>query len=518
MGTYQIIMKKIKTALISVSDKKNLKPLLNSLKKNNIKIISSGGTYKEIKKLKFKCLEVSEFTNSPEILEGRVKTLHPKIHAGILNKRKSKTHLRDLRNNNFENIDLVIVNFYPFEETLKNTKNHNKIIENIDVGGPTMVRSAAKNYKDVTVITSSDQYEELIKELKINRGSTSLKFREKLSRIAFAETAYYDSIISEYFNKKNNITFPKRKVFHSNLVETPRYGENPHQESAIYSKNNSMKINQIHGKQLSYNNCNDIFSALTISKSLPKNIGTVIVKHANPCGVSINKDHLKSYKSALACDPISAFGGIVSCNFKINKNIAIELNKLFLEVIISNGFNKEALKILKKKKNLRLVDATNYSFKEKLKFISSNEELLVQTEDLKKFSNKDFKVVSKKKPNSKQMKNLIFAFNVCRYVKSNAIVLTTNETTVGIGSGQPSRLDSCQIAIDKMKKFINTKEEIVAASDAFFPFVDGFEKLIQSGVTAVIQPSGSIRDKEIINFANETDTILVFSKTRHFRH
>jgi len=518
MGTYQIIMKKIKTALISVSDKKNLKPLLNSLKRNNIKIISSGGTYKEIKKLKFKCLEVSEFTNSPEILEGRVKTLHPKIHSGILNKRKNKTHLRDLRNNNFENIDLVIVNFYPFEETLKNTKNHNKIIENIDVGGPTMVRSAAKNYKDVTVITSSDQYEELIKELKINRGSTSLKFREKLSRIAFTETAYYDSVISEYFNKKNNIIFPKRKVFHSNLIETPRYGENPHQESAIYSKNNSMKINQIHGKQLSYNNCNDIFSALTISKSLPKNIGTVIVKHANPCGVSINKDHLKSYKSALACDPISAFGGIVSCNFKINKNIAIELNKLFLEVIISNGFNKEALKILKKKKNLRLVDATNYSFKEKLKFISSNEELLVQTEDLKKFSNKGFKVVSKKKPNSKQMKNLIFAFNVCRYVKSNAIVLTTNETTVGIGSGQPSRLDSCQIAIDKMKKFINTKEEIVAASDAFFPFVDGFEKLIQSGVTAVIQPSGSIRDKEIINFANETDTILVFSKTRHFRH
>jgi len=342
-------MKKIKTALISVSDKKNLKPLLISLKKNNIKIISSGGTYKEIKKLKFHCLEVSEFTNSPEILEGRVKTLHPKIHAGILNKRKNKTHLRDIRNNNFENIDLVIVNFYPFEETLKNTKNHNKIIENIDVGGPTMVRSAAKNYEDVTVITSSNQYDELIEELKINRGTTSLKFREKLSRIAFTETAYYDSIISDYFNKKTNIIFPKRKVFHYNLIEAPRYGENPHQESAIYSKNNCMKINQIHGKQLSYNNYNDIFSALTISKSLPKNIGTVIVKHANPCGVSINKDHLKSYKLALACDPISAFGGIVSCNFKINKNVAIELNKLFLEVIISNGFDKETLKILKKK-------------------------------------------------------------------------------------------------------------------------------------------------------------------------
>ena len=511
-------MKKIKTALISVSDKKNLRPLLISLKKNNIKVISSGGTYKEIKKLKFQCLEVSEFTDSPEILEGRVKTLHPKIHAGILNKRNSKIHLKDLKNNNFENIDLVVVNFYPFEETLNNTKNHKKIIENIDVGGPTMVRSAAKNYQDVTVITSSNQYEELIEELKKNKSSTSLKFREKLSRIAFTETAYYDSVISDYFNKKNNIIFPKKKVFHTNLIETPRYGENPHQESGIYSKNNSLKINQIHGKQLSYNNYNDIFSALTISKSLPKNIGTVIVKHANPCGVSINKNPLISYKSALACDPISAFGGIVSCNFKINKNLVSELNKLFLEVIIANGFDKDALKLLKRKKNLRLIDATNYSFKEILRFISSNEELLIQTEDLKKFNNNDFKVVSKKKPTSKQMKDLIFAFNICRYVKSNAIVLAANGTTVGIGSGQPSRLDSCQIAINKMKKFINTKNEIVAASDAFFPFVDGIEKLVQSGVTAVIQPSGSIRDKEIIKFANETETILVFSRTRHFRH
>jgi phosphoribosylaminoimidazolecarboxamide formyltransferase/IMP cyclohydrolase len=511
-------MKMIKTALISVSDKSYLSPLLKSLKKNNIKIISSGGTYKEIKKLKFKCLEVSEFTNSPEILEGRVKTLHPKIHAGILNKRNNKIHIKDLKNNNFENIDLVIVNFYPFEKTLNNSKNHEKIIENIDVGGPTMVRSAAKNYQDVTVITSSDQYNELIDELNRNKGSTSLEFREKLARIAFTETAYYDSVISDYFNKKNNIIFPKKKIFHTNLIETPRYGENPHQKSAIYSKNNSLKINQIHGKQLSYNNYNDIFSALTISKSLPKNTGTVIVKHANPCGVSINKDNIKSYKLALACDPVSAFGGIVSCNFKVNKNLAIELNKLFLEVIISNGFDKEALKLLKKKKNLRLVDATNYSYKEILRLVSSNEEFLVQTEDFNKFSKNDFKVVSKKKPNTKQMRNLMFAFNICRYTKSNAIVLARNETTVGIGSGQPSRLDSCQIAIDKMKKFMDSNEEVVAASDAFFPFVDGIEKLVQSGVTAVIQPSGSIRDKEIIKFANETGTILVFSKSRHFRH
>ena len=511
-------MNKIKTALISVSDKKNLKPILNILKINKVKIISSGGTYKELKKLKFKCLEVSEFSDSLEILEGRVKTLHPKIHAGILNKRSNKSHQNEMRKNNFENIDLVIVNFYPFENILKNTNNHHKIIENIDVGGPTMVRSAAKNYKDVTVITSSNQYEELIKELKNNKGSTTLKFREKLSRIAFTETAYYDSVISNYFNKISATTFPNKRIFHANLIELPRYGENPHQKSAIYSRRSDLDIKQIHGKQLSYNNYNDIFAALAISKSLPKNIGTVIVKHTNPCGVSIKKNHLESYISALSCDPISAFGGIVSCNYQITKTVAVELNKMFLEVIIGNKFNSDALKILKRKKNLRLIDSSNYTLKDELKFISSNEEILVQSEDVNTFNVKDFKIVSKKKPNQDQMKNLIFAFNVCRYVKSNAIVLAANESTTGIGSGQPSRLDSCQIAISKMKKFINTKSEIVAASDAFFPFIDGIEKLVQSGITAVIQPSGSIRDKEIIKFANETDTVLVFSKTRHFKH
>ena len=511
-------MNKIKTALISISDKKNLKPLLNSLKKNKIKIISSGGTYKEIKKLKFKCIEISKFTNFSEILNGRVKTLHPKVHAGILNKRDDKSHLKDLKRNNFENIDLVIVNFYPFENTLKKTKNHSKIIENIDIGGPTLVRAAAKNYKDVTVITSFNQYEELIEELKKNRGSTTLEFREKLSRIAFTETAYYDSIISNYFNKISNITFPDKKIFHANLIKKPRYGENPHQESAIYSKNLDMKIKQIHGKQLSYNNYNDIFAALSISKSLPKNTGTVIVKHENPCGVSIKKNHFESYIAALKCDPISAFGGVVSCNFKIAKDLAIKLNELFLEVIIANDFHSDALKILRSKKNLRLIDASDYSLKEILKFKSNNEEILFQSNDIYKFSIKDFKVVSKRKPNSKQLKDLIFAFNICRHVKSNAIVLAANETTTGIGSGQPSRLDSCQIAIDKMEKFNNTNNETVAASDAFFPFVDGLEKLIQSGVTAVIQPSGSIRDKEVIDFANHTDTILIFSKTRHFKH
>ena len=511
-------MKKIKRALISVSDKKNLKPLLKILKRNKIEIVSSGGTYKVIKKLNFKCIEVSSYTGSPEILEGRVKTLHPKIHAGILNKRNNKLHLRDLIKNNFKNIDLVIVNFYPFEKTIKSTSNHKKIVENIDVGGPTMVRAAAKNYNDVTVITSNSQYDELIKEMVKYKGATSHDFRRKMSEIAFSETAYYDSLISNYLNRKNKNYFPQKKIIYGNLIEKLRYGENPHQESAIYSQNNFLKIKQYHGKKLSYNNYNDIFTALAISKSLPKNTGTVIVKHANPCGVSILKDNVKCYKSALACDPISAFGGIVSCNFRIRKKLAIELDKLFLEVIIGNNFDYDALKILKRKKNLRLIDASNFTFSEIFNFTSTNGNMLVQSEDRNEFNKKDFKIVSKKKPSSSQFDDLLFAFNICRFVKSNAIVLASNKTTIGIGSGQPSRLDSCQIAINKMRKLTNPSSNVVAASDAFFPFVDGIEKLVQSGVKAVIQPEGSIRDKEIIKFANETNTILIFSKTRHFRH
>ena len=511
-------MKKIKKALISVSDKRNLKDLLKTLTKYKIELISSGGTYKEIKKLKFKCLEVSKYTGSPEILGGRVKTLHPKIHAGILSKRNNKSHKTDLTKNNFEEIDFVIVNFYPFEKTLEQTSNHIKIVENIDVGGPTMVRAAAKNYNDVTVITSSDQYDELIAQLEQNKGFTSLSFREKMSLEAFSETAYYDAVISNYFNKIQNNNFPKKKVIYGNLIEKLRYGENPHQEAGIYSNARNLDIEQIHGKQLSYNNYNDIFSALAISKSLPKNLGTVIVKHANPCGVSIHKNNLKSYQLALACDPISAFGGIVSCNFKITKALALEFNNIFLEAIVANGFDAKALIILKKKKNLRLINASSFSMKNFIRFNSANETILTQSEDLKPFTIKDFIIVSKKKPNKYQLKNLIFAFNICRYVKSNAIVLASHDATVGIGSGQPSRIDSCQIAIDKMNKFQNIQEDVVAASDAFFPFVDGIEKLVQSGVTAVIQPSGSIRDKEIIKFANQTNTVLVFSKTRHFRH
>ena len=511
-------MRKIKRALISVANKNNLKSLLKNLKKFKIELISSGGTHKEIKKLGFKCEEISKYTDSPEILSGRVKTLHPKIHAGILSERKLKSHKNDLKKNNYNEIDLVIINFYPFENTVAKTKDHVKIIENIDIGGPAMVRAAAKNYNDVVVITSLDQYSELINELKKNKGCTTLKFREKMSRIAFGETAYNDAVISNYLNNYNNINFPKRKILYTNLVENLRYGENPHQVSAFYSQNKKNQINQIHGKALSYNNYSDIFSALTLSKSFPKNTGTVIVKHGNPCGVSALKDNLDSYKLALQSDPISAFGGIVSCNYKVTPKIALVLNKIFLEVIVANGFDKSALKILKLKKNLRLIDSSKIFFGEPWKLNSVDNFTLIQSEDKENFTDKDFKIVSKKKPTKSQFANLIFAFNVCRYVKSNAIVLASDKSTIGIGSGQPSRLDSCEIAINKMNKFSKLRHEIVAASDAFFPFVDGIEKLVQSGAIAIVQPAGSIRDKEIIKFANDTNTVLVFSRTRHFRH
>ena len=513
-------MRKIKQALISVSDKSNLKSILKILKKFKIKIISSGGTFYKIKKLGYKCIEVSKFTNSTELLEGRVKTLHPKIHAGILNKRNSNLHKKQMLRNKYENIDLVIVNFYPFEKNLEKTKDKKKLIENIDIGGPAIVRAAAKNYNDVTVVTKIEQYNNLIKELQKNKGSTSSKFREKLSEEAFAETAYYDSIVANYFNSLTKNKFPKKKLVYGNLIEKLRYGENPHQEAAIYSYNKSLDFIQLHGKKLSYNNYNDLYSALNISKSLPNNLGTIIVKHANPCGVSIHKDKLESYKKALRCDPISAYGGIVCCNFKINKKLALELNKIFFEIIIGNGFDKEAIKILKKKKNIRIIDSYNLKIKNFYNLNSNLNTFLLQSPDNKILKRKDLRIVSSKKPSNKTLKNLIFAFNICRNVKSNAIVLTKNETTVGIGSGQPSRLDSCKIAIEKMNKFqnINENKEVVAASDAFFPFVDGIETLVQSGISAIIQPSGSIRDKEIIKFANQTNTVLVFSNTRHFKH
>ena len=510
--------KKITRALISVSDKSELNKILPTLRKFKVEILSSGGTYKYIRKLKFKCTEISDFTGFQEILDGRVKTLHPKIHSGILFKRDNRKHLNQIKKQNFKNIDLVIVNFYPFEKTVLDTKNENKIIENIDIGGPALIRSAAKNFGDVVVITSNCQFEDLIHEMNINKGTTSFKFRKKLSQEAFNETAYYDSNISKYFNKIKDNKFPKKITINGTLVNKLRYGENPHQSGAFYSRGNFNELEKLNGKELSYNNYNDIYYGLDIVNSLPKGTGTIIIKHANPSGVSINKKQLFSFKQAFNCDPISAFGGVIICNYKINYETAKEINKKFFEVVVAKDFNHKALSILKKKKNLRIIKSNQKYDPNGIIVNSLSENLILQSSDNQNFNIKNFKVVSKKKPNKRMINDLIFAFNICRFVKSNAIVLTNDCSTVGIGSGQPSRLDSCEIAVNKVRKFNHKTQNLVAASDAFFPFVDGIELLVQSGVKAIIQPYGSIRDKEVIKFANNTNTVLVFSKTRHFRH
>ena len=424
-----------------------------------------------------------------------------------------------MNNLGFKNIDLVIVNFYEFEKILKDKKRADNAIENIDIGGPSMVRGAAKNFKSVTIISSIHNYKDLVLELNKYTGSTTLDFRKRMAELAFSETAFYDAMIANYFNNLSKNKFPNKKIIFAKKLENLRYGENPHQESALYSTSNN-NIKQISGKKLSYNNYNDLLSAINISKSLPKNRGTVIVKHGNPCGVSVTKNKINSYKHALKCDPVSAFGGIVSCNFKINKLLADNLNKNFLEIVVGKGFEKSAINILKRKKNLRIIDSSNLSKNDSEGVVSNFNNLLIQTSDNKIIRKKDLKIVSKKKPNKSIMDNLIFAFNVCKYVKSNAIVLARDYCTIGIGSGQSSRVDSCNIAIEKMNRFklFEKHSDICAASDAFFPFIDGIEKLALSGVKAIIQPSGSVRDREIIKFADKLGIVLVFSDTRHFKH
>ena len=510
--------KKVRRALISVSDKSKLIKILPTLKKFKIEILSSGGTYKYLRNYKLKSIEISDLTDFKEILDGRVKTLHPKIHAGILFRRDNKKHLDQIKKLKIQNIDLVIVNFYPFEKTVLGNKNEDKIIENIDIGGPALVRSAAKNYKDVVVITSNDQLDKLMNEMDNNDGSTSLKFRKELSQEAFNETAYYDTNISKYFSKIMNKRYPNKITFNGALVGKLRYGENPHQSAAIYSSEEFNDLEKLNGKELSYNNYKDIYFGLDIINSLPKGIGTTIIKHANPSGVSIDKNQFFSFKQAFNCDPISAFGGVIICNYKIKSETAREISNKFFEVVVAKDFDKKALSILKKKRNLRIIKNNQKYDTNQIILNSLSKNFILQNSDNGNLKKNMFKVVSKKKPNKKMFNDLIFAFNICRFVKSNAIVLTNNNSTVGIGSGQPSRLDSCQIAVNKMKKFNHNSENLVAASDAFFPFVDGIESLVQSGVKAVIQPYGSIRDKEIIKFANNTNTVLVFSKTRHFRH
>tara|TARA_A100001011_G_scaffold100885_1_gene106255 strand:+ start:2737 stop:4284 length:1548 start_codon:yes stop_codon:yes gene_type:complete len=515
-------MGKIKNALISVSDKENLKFVLQVLKKKKINVISSGGTFKLIKKLGFQCKEVSEYTGFDEMLDGRVKTLHPKIHSGILFNRNKKKHRKQMQKKHFEPIDLVIVNFYPFETTVKETSNREKITENIDIGGPSMVRAAAKNFKSVTIITDKNDYSELTKELKSFKGNTTLNFRKKMASKAYGLTAYYDALISEWFYRDIGIDFPEKKTFFGKKISQLRYGENPHQKSSIYInslKNDNINLKQLGGKELSYNNYNDIFAGLDVLFSSLKKPTTVIIKHANPCGVSTNKSAVQSFLNAQASDPISAFGGIVACNYRINNRIALEISKTFFEVILAKGFDKNALRILKKKKNMRIIDISKFNYEARTTGKFFDNSFLLQEKDNLVFYKKKLKCVTKNKPTNKDLIDIEFAFRVCKYVKSNAIVIVKDNATIGIGAGQQNRLDSCRIATQKARKFqAKQLNNSVAASDAFFPFADGIKTLINAGVKTIVQPGGSIRDKEVIDAANKANVKMIFTGIRHFNH
>ena len=513
---------KIKNALVSVSNKENLVSLLKALKKYKVNIISSGGTYRSIRKLGYNCTELSKYTGFKEMLDGRVKTLHPKIHAGILHDRKNKKHKHEMSKQKFPSIDLIVVNFYPFQKVVTQSKNPKNIIENIDIGGPTLVRAAAKNFQNVTIITNKDSYADLIDELKKNKGKTSLKFREIMSSKAFGLTAYYDAMIANWFNNKLNIEFPERKTIFGRKLKKLRYGENPHQQSSIYVNDyndTSLGFDQLHGKELSYNNYNDIFASLKILESIKKKAGTVIIKHTNPCGVSENNRPIDSFKNAYASDPVSAFGGVIACNYKVTKKIAFEIEKKFLEVILAKGFDDGSLKILKKKKNLRIIDISLFKYKKESSIKTFEGSFLIQNKDKVVIDKNKLKCVTKLKPSKKELSEIEFAFNISKFVKSNAIVLCNNFSTIGIGAGQPSRLDSCKIAIQKAKQFQPSMiKNCVAASDAFFPFTDGIETLIRAGVKIIIQPGGSIRDQEIINTADKAKIKMLFTGIRHFYH
>ena len=518
-------LKKITRALISVSDKNYLEDILNTLTKFKVEIISTGGTYKFIKDKGFNCTEISNYTGFPEIMDGRVKTLHPKIHGGLLGDIDKDKHKEAMFNNHIPEINLVIVNLYPFEEKLLDPKSSKEVlIENIDIGGPSMLRSAAKNFKHVTVLPSIKYYKEFINMMEETNGSTNLDFRSKMSNQTFNETAYYDSMISNWMNQSNNEKFSDKKTIGGKLVSQLRYGENPHQESSVYeipsAHTGFSQLKKLQGKELSHNNYLDSYSAYNLVTDFDKKDQIcAIIKHNNPCGCAIDQNKKNAYLKALSGDPVSAFGGVVAFNYNINEEIAEELTKTFYEVILVPEITDGALTILAQKKNLRVL---KYNFPEKnqtqhLTFLQKT--FLAQDENTKIISEKDLKIVTKKKPTKQEIENLLFANQICKHVKSNAIVITKNNQTLGIGAGQTSRVGSSEIACYHAKKFFaHDLNNCGAASDAFFPFADGLEELIKLGVQSIIQPGGSIRDQEVIDAADKAGISMVFTGTRNFKH
>ena len=504
-----------KRALISVSDKTNIVEFAKGLEKHGFEVISTGGTYTHLKNNGVSCISIEDVTHFPEILEGRVKTLHPKIHGGLLSKRGNELHDKHVAENNIEYIDLVCVNLYPFEATVKKEGvSEEEIIENIDIGGPSMLRSAAKNFNDVTVVTDINDYEKVLEELE--QGGITYETRRALAIKVFNTTASYDAAIANYFNKKDKLV-PERLTLSYNLQDSLRYGENPHQKAYHYVQDNNesyalQNAVQLHGKEMSYNNIQDASAALDILAEFDETT-CVAVKHMNPCGVATGSSVFEAYSRAYEADPVSIFGGIVAVNGKVDKETAEKMHSIFLEIILATDYDEEALEILTKKKNLRIykLSEKNNNHEQQIKSVRGG--ILVQD-----FNDKladEYESVTEKKVDESQQRDIEFGLKVGKHVKSNAIVVVKDGQTLGIGAGQMNRVGSCKIALEQAGE---KARGAVLASDAFFPMRDSADMAADYGIAAIVQPGGSIRDQESIDACNEKGVAMVFSKIRHFKH
>ncbi|MBM3549543.1 MAG: bifunctional phosphoribosylaminoimidazolecarboxamide formyltransferase/IMP cyclohydrolase [Alphaproteobacteria bacterium] len=517
-------------ALLSVSDKSGLADLGRALAARGVELLSTGGTAKALADAGLKVIEVADYTGFPEMLDGRVKTLHPKVHGGLLGRRDLADHRAQMDAHKIPPIDVVVSNLYPFEATVAAGKPFDDCIENIDIGGPSMVRSAAKNHDFVVILTDPSQYAGLLAELESHDGATTLAFRRRLAGEAYARTAAYDAAISSWMAGERQETFPERIVVAGRRVEVLRYGENPHQEAAFYATSERRPgvatARQVQGKELSYNNLNDTDAAYELVAEFEKP-AIVVVKHANPCGVAVADTLAEAYRRAFAADPVSAFGGIIAANRPLDAETVEAIGKLFAEVIIAPDADPAARGALERKTQLRLLLAGGVPDPREpgllVKSLAGG--LLVQGRDIGRTLATDAKVVTKRAPTAKEMADLLFAFTVCKHVKSNAIVLARDGRTVGVGAGQMSRVDSARLAGMKAAEMAAAAGEptsraigSVVGSDAFFPFADGLIACAESGATAVIQPGGSKRDDEIIAAADERNLAMVFTGKRHFRH
>ncbi len=503
-----------KYALLSVSDKTYIVSFAKELIACNYTILATGNTAKLLTKSGVECSEISSLTGFPEIFDGRVKTLHPVVFGGILMRRENQQDIIEAEENKIDPIDIVCVNLYPFIKVTQNPDvSLEETIENIDIGGPSLIRASAKNYQYVSVLTDTEQYEPFLTELK--NGGVTMETRKRLAVDAFSHTSYYDTNIANHLEQKFEFT-PSHLRIHLPKEKVLRYGENPHQHAAIYGSF-SEYFEVLHGKEVSYNNILDIVAAVELVEDLEPN-SCAIIKHNNPCGAATAGNTLEAYTKALACDPSSAFGGIVAFNEIIDKLTADKLNDIFLEVVTAPGFTEDALAVLSKKKDRRLIKTLKPASLNGLQLKSIPGGLLSQNRDSLLLNKEKLEVVTKKEPNDDELEDLLFAWTIAKHTKSNAIVFAKNKQTLGIGAGQMSRIDSVRIASLKAKEYKLELKNCVAASDAFFPFPDGLLEIIKHGITSVIQPGGSIRDSEVIQAADENNITMLFTKIRHFKH